>query len=76
MLSGSNLSFHSHRIALLTKTGDRRWKAMPIIRVTKKQIEAANKAREAPLKKDDGGHEEQRERATRLSLTTTRARKA
>ena len=49
---------------------------MPIIRVTKKQIEAANKAREAPLKKDDGGHEEQRERATRLSLTTTRARKA
>ena len=27
---------------------------MPIIRVTRKQIDAANKAREAALKKDDG----------------------
>ena len=36
---------------------------MPIIRVTRKQIEAANKAREAALKKDDDfrRHEEQRE---------------
>jgi hypothetical protein len=35
---------------------------MPIIRVTRKQIEAANKAREAALKKDDDfrRHEEQR----------------
>jgi hypothetical protein len=34
---------------------------MPIIRVTRKQIEAANKAREAALKKDDDfrRHEEQ-----------------
>jgi hypothetical protein len=37
---------------------------MPIIRVTKKQIEAANKAREAALKKDDDfrRHEERRQR--------------
>jgi hypothetical protein len=37
---------------------------MPIIRVTKKQIEAANKAREAALKKDADFrlHEEQRQR--------------
>ena len=37
---------------------------MPIIRVTKKQIEAANKAREAALKKDNDFrvHEEQRQR--------------
>ena len=37
---------------------------MPIIRVTGKQIEAANKAREAALKKDDDfrRHEEQRQR--------------
>ena len=37
---------------------------MPIIRVTRKQIEAANKAREAALKKDDDfrRHEEQRQR--------------
>ena len=36
---------------------------MPIIRVTKKQIEAANKAREATLKKDDDfrRHEERRQ---------------
>jgi hypothetical protein len=37
---------------------------MPIIRVTRKQIEAANKAREAALKKDEDFrlHEEQRQR--------------
>jgi hypothetical protein len=37
---------------------------MPIIRVTRKQIEEANKAREAALKKDDDFrlHEEQRQR--------------
>ena len=37
---------------------------MPIIRVTRKQIEAANKAREAALKKDNDFrvHEEQRQR--------------
>ena len=37
---------------------------MPMIRVTRKQIEAANKAREAALKKDDEfrRHEEQRQR--------------
>jgi hypothetical protein len=37
---------------------------MPIIRVTRKQIQAANKAREAALKKDDDfrRHEEQRQR--------------
>ena len=37
---------------------------MPIIRVTRKQIEEANKAREAALKKDDDfrRHEEQRQR--------------
>jgi len=37
---------------------------MAIIRITKKQIEAANKAREAALKKDDGfrRHEEERQR--------------
>lgn len=37
---------------------------MPIIRITKKQIEAANKAREAALKKDDNFRrfEEQRQR--------------
>jgi hypothetical protein len=37
---------------------------MPIIRVTKKQIQEANKAREAALKKDDDFrlHEEQRQR--------------
>jgi len=37
---------------------------MAIIRVTKKQIEAANKAREAALKKDPDFrlHEEQRQR--------------
>jgi hypothetical protein len=37
---------------------------VPIIRVTRKQIEAANKAREAALKKDDDfrRHEEQRQR--------------
>jgi hypothetical protein len=36
---------------------------MPIIRVTRKQIEAANKAREAALKKDEDfrRHEEQRQ---------------
>jgi len=36
---------------------------MPIIRVTRKQIQAANKAREAALKKDDNfrQHEEQRQ---------------
>ena len=36
---------------------------MPIIRVTRKQIQAANKAREAALKKDDGFRrfEEQRQ---------------
>jgi hypothetical protein len=36
---------------------------MPIIRVTRKQIQAANKAREAALKKDDDfrRHEEQRQ---------------
>jgi hypothetical protein len=38
--------------------------AVPIIRVTKKQIEAAKKAREAALKKDDDFrlHEEQLQR--------------
>jgi hypothetical protein len=37
---------------------------MPIIRVTKKQIEAGNKAREAALKKDEDfrRHEEQLQR--------------
>jgi len=37
---------------------------MPIIRVTRKQIEAATKARESALKKDDDfrRHEEQRQR--------------
>jgi hypothetical protein len=37
---------------------------MPIIRVTRKQIEAANKAREAALKKHDDfrRHEEERQR--------------
>jgi hypothetical protein len=37
---------------------------MPIIRVTRKQIQAANKAREVALKKDDDfrRHEEQRQR--------------
>jgi lysozyme family protein len=37
---------------------------MPIIRVTRKQIQAANKAREAALKKDDDFRrfEEQRQR--------------
>ena len=37
---------------------------MPIIRVTRKQIQAANKAREAALKKDDDfrRYEEQRQR--------------
>ena len=37
---------------------------MPIIRVTRKQIQEANKAREAALKKDDDfrRHEEQRQR--------------
>jgi hypothetical protein len=36
---------------------------VPIIRVTKKQIEAANKAREIALKKDENfrRHEEQRQ---------------
>jgi len=36
---------------------------MPIIRITRKQIQAANKAREAALKKDDDfrRHEEQRQ---------------
>ena len=36
---------------------------MPIIRVTRKQIQAANKAREAALKKDDDfrRYEEQRQ---------------
>ena len=36
---------------------------MPIIRVTRKHIQAANKAREAALKKDDDfrRHEEQRQ---------------
>jgi len=42
------------RIALLTKTGDWRLEVMPIIRVTRNQIEAASKAREAALKKDEG----------------------
>ena len=47
---------------------------MPIIRVTKKQIERANKAREVALKKDDDfrRHEEQRQRfeeATRARET-------
>jgi hypothetical protein len=43
---------------------------MPIIRVTRKQIEAANKAREAALKKDDDfrRHEEQRRRRCRREL--------
>jgi hypothetical protein len=43
---------------------------MPIIRVTRKQIEAANKAREAALKKDDDfrRHEEQRERFVEAAL--------
>jgi hypothetical protein len=47
---------------------------MPIIRVTKKQIEAANKAREAALKKDADfrRHEEQRKR----SEDAAKARKA
>jgi hypothetical protein len=37
---------------------------VPIIRVTRKQIQAANKAREAALKKDDDfrRHEEERQR--------------
>ena len=37
---------------------------MPIIRVTRKQIQAANKAREAALKQDDDfrGFEERRQR--------------
>jgi len=36
---------------------------MPIIRVTRKQIQQANKVREAALKKDDfRRHEEQRQR--------------
>ena len=40
---------------------------MPIIRVTKKQIEEANRAREAALKKDPEFrlHEEQRQRFVR-----------
>ena len=60
---------------------------MPIIRVTKKQIEAANKAREAALKKDGDFrlHEEQRqsfeeaskarEAALKKELKTAAARK-
>lgn len=49
---------------------------MPIIRVTRKQIEAANKAREAALKKDDDFrlHEEQRQRQ-RLELEAAADRK-
>lgn len=37
---------------------------MPVIRVTRKQIKEANKAREVALKKDDDfrRHEEQRQR--------------
>jgi hypothetical protein len=50
----------------LLKTGDREesGQAMPIIRVTREQIQAANKAREARLKKDDDFRrfEEQRQR--------------
>jgi hypothetical protein len=51
---------------------------MPIIRVTRKQIEAANKAREAALKKDDDfrRHEEQLQRQReRLELEAAAARK-
>jgi hypothetical protein len=50
---------------------------MPIIRVTRKQIEEANKAREAALKKDDDfrRHEEQREAALKRNLETATARK-
>jgi hypothetical protein len=48
------------------KTGDREesGQAVPIIRVTRKQIQEANKAREAALKKDADfrRHEEQRQR--------------
>jgi hypothetical protein len=54
--------FSSHQVALRTKTGDSR--NMPIIRVTRKQIQEANKAREAALKKDADfrRHEEQLQR--------------
>lgn len=40
---------------------------MPIIRVTRKQIEEANKAREAALRSDDDfrSHDQQRERLQR-----------
>jgi hypothetical protein len=71
------------------KTGDREesGQAMPIIRVTRKQIEAANKAREAALKKDEDfrRHEEQRQHfeetakaraaASQKELKTAAARK-
>ena len=42
---------------------------MPIVRMTKKQIEEADKAREAALKKDDDfrRHEEQRQRLEELT---------
>jgi len=45
---------------------------MPIIRVTKKQIEEANKARQAALKKDKEfrQHEEQRQRLIREAAAT------
>jgi hypothetical protein len=48
---------------------------MAIIRVTRKQIEAANKAREAALKKDDDfrRHEERRRR---LEEENSKAREA
>jgi hypothetical protein len=49
--------------------------AVPIIRVTRKQIEEANKAREAALQKDEEFrlHEEQRKR---LLLETDARKKA
>jgi hypothetical protein len=49
---------------------------MPIIRVTRKQIEAANKARKAALKKDHDFrlHDEQLQRQ-RLELEAAAARK-
>jgi hypothetical protein len=80
------LKYYSHSIPLLT-TNDRRREAMAIIRVTRKQIEAANKAREAALKKDNDFRrfEEQRqhfeedakarEAALQKELKTAAARK-
>jgi hypothetical protein len=62
--SGEVFARIASHFSLKTSDLEESGQAMPIIRVTKKQIEAANKAREASLKKDDDFrlHEEQRQR--------------